>query len=88
MVEKRTTIRNANGLHMRPATEFVDCASAFASKISLVKDGISVDAKSMVGVISLAIACGEEIVIEAEGPDEEEALAALERVLGEMEEDA
>ncbi|RJG21197.1 HPr family phosphocarrier protein [Paenibacillus thiaminolyticus] len=87
MVEKRTTIRNVNGLHMRPATELVDCASAFASKITLVKKDLSVDAKSMVGVMSLAIACGEEIVLAAEGPDEEEALVALERVLEEMRED-
>ncbi|WMT42280.1 HPr family phosphocarrier protein [Paenibacillus sp. D2_2] len=87
MVEKRTAIRNANGLHMRPATEFVDCASTFASKISLAKDGLEVDGKSMIGVISLAVACGEEIVIAAEGPDEVEALAALERVLEEMREE-
>lgn len=87
MVEKRTVIRNANGLHMRPATEFVDCASTFTSKLSLAKNGLEVDAKSMIGVISLAIACGEEIVIVAEGPDEVEALAALERVLEEMREE-
>jgi phosphocarrier protein HPr len=87
MIERRITIRNVNGLHMRPATELVDCASAFSSNIRLVKNELSVDAKGMFGVMSLAIACGEEIVLTAEGPDEEKALAALERVLEEMRED-
>ncbi len=70
-------IRNADGLHMRPAMQFVDLASRFASDITVSSDETSVDAKSIMQMTMLAATCGTRLHIRAEGSDAEEAVQAL-----------
>lgn len=76
-MEKQVTILNKSGLHARPAAEFVKTASKFASEISLVKDEKVINAKSIIGVMSLAASKGTVLTIRAEGPDEAEAIETL-----------
>ena len=71
------TIVNKLGLHARAATKLVNCASGFESEVSLVKGTRTVNAKSIMGVLTLAASMGTELVILTEGPDEEQAAAAL-----------
>lgn len=73
--EKR--IRNRAGMHARAAVKFVQLAAHFKSEIRVIKDGASVNGKSIMGLLTLVAALGFTIVIEAEGPDAEAAVAAL-----------
>ncbi len=68
---------NANGIHARPAAEIVKTAAKFASHITIGRDGMDVNGKSIMGVMMLAAECGSVVRISAEGPDEEAAIAAL-----------
>ena len=80
MVSKVTTVLNPSGIHARPASLFVQCASGFKSSISVrdvTKDGDAKDAKSILMVMSLGMACGDQIEIVAEGEDDSDALEAL-----------
>lgn len=77
MMEKTLTIQHPSGLHARPASLLVQEAGKFESKITLVKAGKEVDAKSLLGVMSLAVKKGDEITIRAEGADAEQAVSAL-----------
>ncbi len=70
-------IRNRAGMHARAAVKFVQLASHFKSEIRVVKDGSSVNGKSIMGLLTLVAALGFSIVIEAEGPDADAAVAAL-----------
>lgn len=85
MVEKKIVIGLSHGLHARPAASFVKMASGFASEIKLVKNEKNINGKSIMGVMAAAIAKGDEILLIANGPDEVEALAALEKLLQEDE---
>lgn len=71
------TVQNRTGLHARPAAMFVQTAGKFKSEIFVRKGDKKVNAKSIMGIMSLAISQGTEIDIIAEGPDENEAIAAL-----------
>jgi phosphocarrier protein HPr len=77
VIERQATIVNQEGLHARPAARIVRLASAFASEITLSKDGMDVNAKSIMGVMMLAAECGSEVTIRANGPDAEQAVQAL-----------
>ncbi|MCD7035870.1 HPr family phosphocarrier protein [Metabacillus sp. GX 13764] len=77
MVEKKVEVLLKTGLQARPAALFVQEANRFASDIFLEKDGKKVNAKSIMGLMSLAISSGTIISLIAEGSDEEEALEAL-----------
>lgn len=68
---------NEKGLHTRPSTELVKCASAFKSRISLHYQDLSVNAKSLLGILMLAAARGAKITIEAVGEDSEEAVKSI-----------
>ena len=70
-------IRNRAGMHARAAVKFVQLAAHFKSEIRVIKDGSSVNGKSIMGLLTLVAALGFSIVIEAEGPDAEAAVAAL-----------
>lgn len=70
-------VRLKTGLQARPAALFVQEANRFSSDIFIEKDGKKVNAKSIMGLMSLAINSGSEITLIAEGNDEEEALEAL-----------
>ncbi|MCM1149660.1 MAG: HPr family phosphocarrier protein [Butyricicoccus sp.] len=77
MVVKHVTITNQVGLHARPATFFIQKANEFKSSISVVKNDRKVNAKSLLGVLSMGITRGTEIDIEAEGVDEQQAVDTL-----------
>lgn len=77
MAEQTTTIQNRLGLHARPAAELVKLTAKFQSAISIGKDGMWVNAKSILGVMTLAAECGSEVTVRAEGEDAREAIATL-----------
>jgi len=77
MVEKAVIISNPTGLNARPAALFVQTASKFNSNIWIISGNRKVNAKSIMGLISLAVSQGMEVVIGAEGEDEETALNEL-----------
>lgn len=77
MVENLVKVGLDSGLQARPAALFVQEANRYASHLFLEKDGKTVNAKSIMGLMSLAIANGEEVKIIADGPDEEIALNQL-----------
>ena len=77
MIQREVTLNNVLGLHARAAARFVEVASRFRSRITLSKDSRSVDAKSILGILMLAGAQGDRLVLSAEGDDEKEALEAL-----------
>ena len=77
MFTKEATVNNQVGLYARPATFFIQKANEFRSTIMVEKEGRKVNAKSLLGVLSLGITKGTSITISAEGADEEEAVIAL-----------
>ena len=77
MTEQTATIVNPLGLHARPAAQLVKLANTFACDIELIKDGVPVNGKSIMGVMILAAECGSSMVIRATGSDEAAAVAAL-----------
>lgn len=70
-------ITNRTGLHARPAAKFVEKAGKFDSKIEIISENKEVNAKSIMGVMSLGITRGTKITIKADGTDEKEALEEL-----------
>lgn len=77
MIIREATVQNQVGLHARPATFFIQKANEFKSGIWVEKDERRVNAKSLLGVLSLGIVKGTTITIAADGPDENEAVQAL-----------
>jgi len=77
VVRQERKIRNRAGMHARAAVKFVQLAAHFKSEIRVEKGGSSVNGKSIMGLLTLVAALGLSIVIEAEGPDAAEAVAAL-----------
>lgn len=77
MITKEVKISNAIGLHARPATFFIQKANTYNSTIWVEKDDRKVNAKSLLGVLSLGIAKGMTIVLTADGRDEELAIEGL-----------
>lgn len=86
MVEESLVVKLKNGLHARPATEFVKSASSFTSDITVTKGTKRVNAKSIMGILSLGIASGEEIILAANGTDELNALTELKQMITNEEE--
>ncbi len=77
MISRSVTIRNNVGLHARPATFFVQKANSFKSSIWVEKEDCRVNAKSLLGVLSLGISKGTEITLIADGSDEADAVSGL-----------
>jgi len=77
LVEKSVEVLLESGLQARPAAQFVQQANRFSADIFLEKDGKRINAKSIMGLMSLAITKGETITLIADGPDEEVALNDL-----------
>jgi phosphocarrier protein HPr len=77
MQQAKAIIHNEVGLHARPAAQFVRTAKQFTSKVTVTSNAKTVDAKSLVRLLGLAISKDAEIEITAEGDDEKEAVAAL-----------
>ena len=82
MPERTVQIVNRNGLHARPAAEIVKLASKFQAEITIVKDDLDVNGKSIMGVMMLAAEHGSSITLRAEGPDAAQALDALATLVG------
>lgn len=76
------SILNDKGLHTRPATEIVKCASKFRCNITLQYQDLTVNAKSLLGILMLAAARGAKIRVEAEGDDARDAVDALLHLAG------
>jgi len=81
MLEQTVTIQNRLGLHARACSVFVKEAAKFASHIFVIRDGLEVNGKSILGVMMLAAEMGAQLTLRAEGKDEREALEALVRVV-------
>ena len=77
MVRVKYTIKNEEGLHARPASDFCKTASKFKSTIRVIKDGEEFEAKSMLMVLCVGAVQGDEIELTADGEDEQEAIDAL-----------
>jgi phosphocarrier protein len=77
MISRGVTIQNSVGLHARPATFFVQRANSFKSAIWVEKEDCRVNAKSLLGVLSLGISKGTDITLIADGIDEADAVAGL-----------
>ena len=77
MISRSVTIRNSVGLHARPATFFVQKANCFKSSIWVEKEDCRVNAKSLLGILSLGITRGTKITLIADGEDEALAVAGL-----------
>lgn len=81
MLSKNMKIINRLGLHARAAAQLVKLANQFTSEIMIEKDGESVNAKSIMGILMLAAVCGSEISVSIEGADAEKAMAAIEQMV-------
>ena len=77
MISRGVTVRNSVGLHARPATIFVQKANSFKSSIWVEKEDCRVNAKSLLGVLSLGISKGTAITLIADGADEAAAVEGL-----------
>ncbi len=76
-IKGKFVISNDRGLHTRPSTELVKCASSFKSHVFLTYQKHAVNAKSLLGVLMLAASRGARIAVEAEGEDAEEAVKSI-----------
>lgn len=77
MIEKKVIVKNETGLHARPAGLIVREASKFKSTIALIKDSKEYNAKSIMSVMSMGAGMGEEIIVRANGEDENDALGKI-----------
>jgi len=77
MAERSVQIVNKNGLHARPAAEIVKAAGKFTSDVTIVRDDLEVNGKSIMGVMMLAAECGATITLRADGPDADVAVETL-----------
>lgn len=81
MKEAKIVIKNETGLHARPAATVVSEASKFKSNITVKKGEKEINLKSLLGLLSLGVCKNEEIVVKADGQDEEEAVAKLKSII-------
>ncbi|HEX6251928.1 MAG TPA: HPr family phosphocarrier protein [Gemmatimonadaceae bacterium] len=81
MVEREVQIENKLGLHARPAAEVVKTAAKFQSDITICRDDLEVNGKSIMGVMMLAAEHGSRITLRADGPDEVQAVDALSELI-------
>ncbi len=81
IAEKEVTVRNTLGIHVRPATDMAEVAGKFRSKVSVIKDGKAVNAKSSVELLTMAAVSGTELQIRAEGEDAREAVDQVARLI-------
>lgn len=78
MIERELTVRNKAGIHTRPASMIVRTASKFESEVFLRRDRYEINAKSVIGVMTLAAEQGATLMLVVEGDDEDDAADALE----------
>jgi phosphocarrier protein HPr len=80
MVTKELTVINESGIHARPAALIVETCTKYKSMVWFMKDGMRANAKSIMNIMLLAAEYGAQIQVEADGPDEIEALAAIDEL--------
>jgi len=80
-MERHFTISNDQGIHARPATELVQLANQYQSDIRLTCQTITVDMKSIMGVLSLGVTKGSQVTISVIGTDERQAMSAIDRLI-------
>ena len=81
MIKKTAKIVNKLGLHARPSAMLVTAASKYNAEVFFTKNGLRVNGKSILGVMMLAAEMGSELLIEVDGPDEEQSLVEILRVI-------
>ncbi|ERJ94250.1 HPr family phosphocarrier protein [Treponema lecithinolyticum] len=86
MVLKEITVKNPTGLHTRPANDFVTLANTFQSDISIRKNEKTANAKSIIKLLRVGISQNDTVVLEATGPDEEQAVKALAEFIDQLQE--
>lgn len=77
MIEKKITLINRLGMHARAATKLVQVAQRFKSRITVEANGMEADAKSILGLLTLAAPVGTTLLLRADGEDEKEAIEAI-----------
>ncbi len=77
MIKKEVTLINRLGMHARAATKLVQVAQRFKSRITVEANGMEADAKSILGLLTLAAPVGTKLLIKADGEDEKEAIEAI-----------
>ena len=82
MIERQVEIVNRLGLHARAAAKLVHTAGGYRCRVTLMKDGEEVDAKSILGILLMAAAQGSQLTIRCDGQDEEEAMRAVTGLIG------
>ena len=87
MLKANVVIGGLVGLHARPASSFVHVAERYSSEIRLVKDGMRVNGKSILAILTLAAAKGSVVVLEVQGQDEREAFELLKQKLETLDQD-
>ena len=80
MVTKKIIVQNRAGIHARPSSLIVQTASKFQSNVMFEKENVTVNAKSIMGVMTMAAGYQTELTVSADGVDEAEAVAALEQL--------
>ena len=80
MVTKKIVVQNRAGIHARPSSLIVQTANKFQSNIMFEKENVTVNAKSIMGVMTMAAGYQTELTVSADGVDEAEAIAALEQL--------
>lgn len=85
MIEKTITLQAPQGFHARPASEFVKKANEAESEVFIGYKGREVNAKSIMGILSLGAAQGAEVILKVDGSDEAEMAPVLEKMIAEME---
>ena len=81
MAERSVQVVNRQGVHARPAAEIVKAASKFKSDVTIVRDDLEVNGKSIMGVMMLAAEQGSTLVLRAKGPDEDQAVDAIAQLI-------
>lgn len=77
MTQREVTIRNRAGIHARPASLIVKTANSYESQVYLEKNGTKINAKSIMGIITLGASYDTQLILSADGPDEEEVVEAI-----------
>ena len=77
MIQREVSIKNRAGLHTRPAAMLVKTAARFQSELFIEKDGMEINGKSIIGVMTLAAEQGSSLMLRFEGPDEDAAAEAV-----------
>ena len=82
MKQVTLVIQHPAGLHLRPLAQWIETAKKYQSKIKMTRGAKTVDAKSPLMILTLGVTQGTEVMVSAEGPDEEAAIAGLQSLVG------